>query len=481
MHVMSHDRWNTRRPLYLVFTIACACIFSALSSCDNDAPRAASVDRDGGVPSQPDHTGVEASNDTEPSAGMSSTDGTADGAPSNGGSPEDAASGSNETGNGEMANGSAGQPTMPDSRDAGISGNDEDAGVICVPPEKPANFSAAPKCSPALCPAQDSVCLPDTTLDLLIPQSTIDLLARCSATSACVPLKLANEVGRSILTTCTSLNATEGRCVSSCVPQVANQVSILPRDICAENERCAPCFDPRTGEDTKACRQGCDSGPKQAAKPFATCCSNRGLCVPPALTGAQAHNLEKDSCTGENLCAPRDLTDLTFKPKACDSVDGVEGRCMSTCLGGTLKVQRTRLPGVGCGVDELCAPCFDPVTGEDTGACTVNGDAPQKPKHVFTRCCGENIGVCVPPALAGDQGGLLSKDTCEQGKVCAPIEKALDPAYTFPKCDMTAQGACVPQCTLNQFLGGILGQGMCAVGSVCAPCSLFGAATGACD
>lgn len=369
---------------------------------------------------------------------------------------------------------------MPTRRRVRPGAADEDAG--CAPLATPVQFDYAVKCSLTVCPAQDSICLLEANVRLVSPQSTVDMLARCEEPGfVCVPTALAGQVGRAVLPSCTSLNGAEGRCVSSCIPLVASQASSLPKDVCTGSDLCAPCFDPRTGEDTLACRQGCDHGPVLPPKPFASCCSDRGLCVPPSVSGDDAADLAKDTCADDTLCAPRELTDLAFKPSACASLDGAEGRCISTCIGGGLAKRKALLPTAGCNPEEVCAPCFDPVTGEDTGACTVHGDAPTQPKQLFARCCGENVGVCVPSALAGDEAALLGRDSCAQGKLCAPIEKAKDPDYKFPACPDGSNGACVPACTLNQFIAPILPPGMCADGSVCSPCSLFSASTGACD
>jgi hypothetical protein len=383
------------------------------------------------------------------------------------------------------SSGTAGKAGMS-AVDAGMTMTDDDAGVACIPPTKPLDFSSAPKCSMDVCPAQDSICFPTTSLANLVPQSTIDLLSKCDDTNTCVPLELANYGGKGIQPTCKSLGGVEGRCISTCVKQVAEQASILPKDTCMGSDLCAPCYDPRTGQDTLACRQGCDTGPKEGPKPFPKCCSDRGMCVPPALAGAQAKNLDKQSCTGENLCAPKELTDLTLKPKTCASLDGAEGRCISTCVGGAIAKQKDRLPTAGCAAEEVCAPCFDPVTGEDTGACAINGDMPAKPKQVFDTCCGmaagQPVGVCVPPSLAGSQADILRRESCDSGRICAPIKKAMDPKYKFPTCtSLLGTGACVQRCILDPAQAAILSQGQCANGELCAPCDLLGTSTKACD
>jgi hypothetical protein len=368
--------------------------------------------------------------------------------------------------------------------DAGPMGpGDEDAG--CVPPETPLDTSRFPKCSPEVCPAQDSVCFPITTLRAIASQETINVLADCDATSKCVPIELASAAGRSLLTPCRSVNGVEGRCTSTCVPQVAQQVSLLPKDVCTGSDLCAPCYDPRTGEDTLACRQGCDPGPSEGPKTFDKCCSDRGLCVPPELAAAQAKNLNQDTCGAGTLCAPSELTDPTFKAVACDSIDGAEGRCISTCVGGAVAKQRDRLPTAGCGMDQLCAPCFDPITGEDTGACTVNGDKPAQPAQTFARCCGESngqpVGVCVSPELAGGQAMALRREMCAEGKLCAPIAKASDPAFTFQTCSsLLGDGVCVNACIPDPTQAALLSRASCAQGELCAPCNLLGSPTGAC-
>lgn len=388
---------------------------------------------------------------------------------------------------GKAGNGSAGASGKAGNAGAsGTQGMDDDDAGVCIPLDKPLNTSFG-KCSMELCPAQDSVCVPSSLLtSLKIKESSIKLLADCNDQYKCVPEALANTGGRVLLTTCKSINGAEGRCLSSCVPSVAVQATLLPKDVCQGTDLCAPCFDPRTGEDTGACEQGCDTGPKEPPKPFIKCCSDRGLCVPPALAGDQAKNLNKEACAEDTLCAPKELADPTFKAKTCDSLDGAEGRCISTCVGGAVAKQKDRLPTTGCGTEEVCAPCYDPVTGEDTGACTVNGDKPTKPKQVFPNCCGmsgtQPVGVCVSPDLAGEQASILRQETCAMGKLCAPVKKAQDPTFKFKTCSsLLGAGACVNSCIVDPSQAAILTRSGCEADELCAPCDLLGETTHACD
>jgi hypothetical protein len=195
--------------------------------------------------------------------------------------------------------------------------------------------------------------------------------------------------------------------------------------------------------------------------------------------------LDRSTCSEGTLCAPSQLTDPTFHAKSCDSIDGAEGRCISTCVGGAVAKQKDRLPTMGCDMNEVCAPCYDPVTGEDTGACSVNGDKPTKPKQVFDHCCGmsgtDPVGVCVPPALAGKQASILRQETCKTGKLCAPIKKAQDPAFKFPTCNgLLGAGACVHSCIVDPSQAAILTRASCMADELCAPCDLLGSPTNAC-
>jgi len=53
-----------------------------------------------------------------------------------------------------------------------------------------------------------------------------------------------------------------------------------------------------------------------------------------------------------------------------------EGRCIPSCV-PAIQAQASRLAQDDCTqAGTLCAPCYDPITGADTGACTQAGDAP---------------------------------------------------------------------------------------------------------
>jgi hypothetical protein len=276
-------------------------------------------------------------------------------------------------------------------------------------------------------------------------------LGDCPASEAgpekCVPDAFIASGGKFLLTACRSLSNFEGRCLSSCIPQVQKQASRLPKANCADGELCAPCYDPITGMDTSACKQGCDTGPKEPKQVFARCCNNIGICVPPELVpDAQKALLGKDTCAGATeLCAPEKFAnDSTFKPKSCYSFNPQhrEGRCMAACI-PQVQARSKQLLQENCDMGELCAPCYDPVKGGATGACTVNGDMPVDPDQgTFIKCeardticgmlCPGVDGRCVPDYLVekSQRDLLLPNPTCKTGEVCAPCVNPLDSKAT---------------------------------------------------
>ena len=159
--------------------------------------------------------------------------------------------------------------------------------------------------------------------------------------------------------------------MSVCIPEVAKQVDQLPVDICDQNERCSPCYDPRTGQGTGACTMGyCDKGPSQPPKVFQPCGPNgntHAYCVPKSLVPAKERsNFDSQGCLAPisckepgTICVPKKVMDAgaTFQPAKCknnlwalaaafknfsksplDAIKALlskefkEGRCLSICI-----------------------------------------------------------------------------------------------------------------------------------------------------
>ncbi len=319
-----------------------------------------------------------------------------------------------------------------------------------------------------------------------------DELADCEdGESKCVPDLYLETGGQFLLKTCTSLQGTEGRCLSLCIPLVADMKDILPTDDCQSDERCTPCFDLVTGEETGACGLSCDSGPTEEPYTFEACCDGVSLCIPEDLVpSADQANFDEDSCSDEAmLCIPKEMAEdpAGYVPESCESWGGAEGRCLPDCL-PEVASKAAYLTQDRCADGYTCDPCFDPRTGENTGACTIAGDpGPEEDPYTFPECC-DGISVCVPiDAVPESDRALLAQDDCESDDVlCVPKPLALDPEdYVADSCTIWggAEGRCLPACLPEVAENADwLPQADCPEGYLCAPCHdpLTGDATNAC-
>ena len=366
--------------------------------------------------------------------------------------------------------------------DAGPSSSTGDAGCVHTGPPliDPADL---PVCD--LCP--NARCVPTA----VVPMEQAERLADCDDTNKCVPELYVRTNGDFLLPTCRSIADAEGRCVSICLPDVAAQMDLLPQGSCGDDERCVPCYDPTTGEETGACGLACDPGPTEPPVMLTPCCGDLGTCIPSdSVPADQRDQLGMDACTAGALCVPDALATGT-PPPACRSVADAEGRCLPRCL-PDVEAQADMLPQDSCADAHLCVPCYDPISGEATGSCSLNGDMPAEPARTFPGCCdhmGTERGRCVPDTLVPmeDREGL-PQDTCDMGNLCVPEPLLLDPMHTFATCTTEGfigggdPGACVPDCMVEGWTSWTLSQSTCADGELCAPCMnpITGADTGAC-
>jgi hypothetical protein len=180
-------------------------------------------------------------------------------------------------------------------------------------------------------------------------------------------------------------------------------------------------------------------------------------------------------CDDNNTCVPELFieTNGQFLLTRCTSLNGAEGRCLSPCI-PAVSNQADLLPADVCTDGWLCAPCYDPLTGEDTGACRQSCDpGPTEEPVVFPECCG-GLGSCVSESLVSEeQAAQLGVDTCTgDGILCAPKDLA-NPTYTPPRCDSVggAEGRCLPECLPDiAAQASLLPQSTCDPGHLCAPC-----------
>jgi hypothetical protein len=276
-------------------------------------------------------------------------------------------------GTGSGAGGSgAGGPTTGSGAGTGTG-----TGTGTTPPEEECPHEGEDVLDPSalpVCPscAGGARCLPNA----LIPADNLEQLGACDGESSCVPDEFIRTGGNFIATTCTSIAGAEGRCLSECLPDVAEKAANLPVDICGEFNRCVPCFDPLSGEETGACALSCDPGASEPPVTLPKCCDGIGTCVPKsAVPPEQAESLPQDECpedASEFVCAPDVyINDPGYTPTSCET-DGLFGGgeagvcvpdCLVTGIQGALVGQST------CQDDWKCAPCTNPLTGEPTGAC----------------------------------------------------------------------------------------------------------------
>jgi hypothetical protein len=358
-----------------------------------------------------------------------------------------------------------------------------------------------PDCSPVCAGAH---CLPSS----LVPSGEQKLLNACTG-GFCTPDPLISTAGNYIPKTCTSVAGSEGRCLSSCLPLIAQQGSLIPQDICAADERCAPCYNPTAADPTQqtgACMVGCDmpkqpptiltcpySGPDvvdpNSFPPCSPACGG-AHCLPASLVPASQQALLA-ACPG-GFCAPDPIiaSDNHYVPPTCTSIAGAEGRCLSTCL-PMIAAQADLLPQSTCATGTKCAPCYNPTAADptmQTQACSLACDKPTQPP-VILMCPWTGPAVLDPmqlpdcsPACTGahclpsqfvptaDQA-LLAGCT---GGFCTP-DPLISTANNFvpPTCTSIAgaEGRCLSDCLpLISQLGSLLPQSTCGANEHCAPC-----------
>jgi hypothetical protein len=238
------------------------------------------------------------------------------------------------------------------------------------------------------------------------------------------------------------------------------------------------------GADPYVCGKAPPRDPGGTAKEGATCCmtsagSPAGKCV---KTSSITDPLRKAAYGHDTCAASTDAAmDLKCEPTdsaladagalgvydTCKATFGgslaLEGRCLPKCFVAGMPAAANLAQETCKAKDIVCAPCYNPIDGTDTGACSqAAGDKPVEPKPATFKKCGAvkagapDTGICVPEALvtdpvqkmalqqafAGDAGVV---DLCDKGQVCAPAIKAMDIDACFKHCTSIAgAGACVP-------------------------------------
>jgi hypothetical protein len=231
------------------------------------------------------------------------------------------------------------------------------------------------------CPCAGSHCVPTN----LVTSSVVPLLTPCSG-GVCVPDNIVEQGENLLLKECTSIGGGKGRCASTCIGAVAGLAAYLPQDVCAANERCAPCFNPANGTTTGICGLGCDKAAPGTPVTFGKCCDNDGLCAPKAaLPSALAGALGAESCTNAStdVCVPaKPIVTPGAKFTCCNggAPSNYSGVCVSACVIDAGQVG-SQIPAGNCSSGEKCVPCVNPVDGTKTGVCS---DASGQPVDTCT-------------------------------------------------------------------------------------------------
>jgi hypothetical protein len=388
------------------------------------------------------------------------------------------------------------------------SGTGDVGGGSCVGSRPP---DIDPSSLPSCCSTGAAHCVPTE----YVPGADQKALATCSG-GYCVPDPFITNPAY-MPPACTAFNMTPGVCLSLCVPQVAQYKAILTQANCAATELCAPCTNPLTNMSSGACAfappsttcsadggtppstgDGGQGEPGDAGEPPAVCpytgpplldpstlpaCGSAGgaHCVQSALVPSSLQ-AQLATCSG-GYCVPDVFitTGGNYIPPTCASLDGAEGRCLNVVI-PQVASEESQLTQSTCAVYERCVPCFSPIDGEKTGACSLSCDpGPTQPIVLFPSCCRENgadEGRCVPTAIIpSSEQSNLSQDACAQDAgLCVPSECT---ATGFLVGDYS--GVCLSQCLSFGIQGLVLAQGTCDGLHTCAPCTnpLTGQPTGA--
>lgn len=376
-----------------------------------------------------------------------------------------------------------------------------------------------PELLPTCCEGRGRArCLPAA----LVPGRNATMLSPCIRGGLCVPEKIVRAGTSYVPRRCRSFGGLAGACVSRCVPMVADQGDLLPRDVCDADERCAPCYDPSNGnQSTGACEPAspCSdagvppppppimcpyTGPPlldPATLPACACAGTR--CMPSGRV-PEAQRARLARCAG-GYCVPEPYIRAAnnYVPRRCTAFGGLVGGCVSRCV-PMVAAQADVLSRDVCDAGELCAPCYDPQAGNaPTGACEVPrncGDggfpAPPPPLHCpYTgpdvidptrlppcQCAGSH---CMPASrVPASQRGMLA--VCNGG-YCVPDEFIRTANNTLPAtCRPFAgmgEGRCLSRCIpMVASQASQLSQSTCGPTQLCVPCfdPRTGASTSAC-
>jgi hypothetical protein len=253
------------------------------------------------------------------------------------------------------------------------------------------------------------------------------------------------------------------------------------------------CEQSKPPSDTKSLDVCAD--PKEVIDPdaFPTCeiggrCVERSLVE--ALSPGSAERLPACAATANGVCVPEDAVRYggSYRPETCSigGDNGLEGRCLPEfVVPAEQKAALESLPNdpTCAGASPRCVPCFDPLTGAETGACsTTSCDQPLANQAGFASCV-ENRGKCIPEGIVSAQGQStdnLAQRDCPDNNLCVPNRLAAQPpVYQTCTAALGGAGSCLDVTVLDVPLSGGFGQSTCPANERCVPCSTLGLPSGA--
>ncbi len=237
---------------------------------------------------------------------------------------------------------------------------------------------------------------------------------------------------------CTSLEGFEGRCASTCLPEVSGNANRFPQDICPHNFLCATCYNPANGDLTGNCEvNGDEPNTDAGANMFSECCQvtngeMRGVCVPdqyiPVPVDAGPGYLDQvlliDSCGADAgmHCVFDKMAANPLNPEL--PICNAHGHCYNQ-------------DGIGIAIAQVGGVC--------TPECVLGGDA--------------GAGPMPPGSTPGWQTADVDDDDCiENEEICAPCQfmQYVAASPDLESCDdmiYTDAGPVLPETDYSDYFG----------------------------
>jgi hypothetical protein len=183
-------------------------------------------------------------------------------------------------------------------------------------------------------------------------------LPDCGAKEVCVPDAILRAGGEKLRSCTFFIGGKPGACVSMLLADIGAHANELKQDVCADDERCAPCVNPVDGTDTHLCdpigvHEGACVGGTEADQ-TESCCHGMGVCMnEDSVPEDSREDMVRETCPSAKVCAPAAM--VNGAPVPCDIL-GAPGVCLDLCFAAMLRGTKAMIRA-GCGPTEICMPC----------------------------------------------------------------------------------------------------------------------------